>query len=146
MAQGFQPAPDTSEGLQVPSDGTSGRKSARNVSGPVAPPCYDALRFQDLVEKTFENVANLLKYKGGEYAGDGDRLANFRRNAESLGINKETVWAVYFGKHRDSIAQYIKDLNSGRPRVRAEPLGGRVDDMITYLFLLKAMLDENGEL
>lgn len=105
---------------------------------------YSHERYAKLIEETIINLKKLGELKGGEYAGDNDRLANFRRNAEKLGLNKESVWAVYCGKHLDAIFQYILDLNTGKTRTRLEPLSGRVDDVIVYMLLFKAMLDEDG--
>lgn len=93
---------------------------------------------------TFQNVVELGVKKGGEYAGDADRLANFRRNGNNLGLPMETVWAVYAGKHWDAIMQFIKDDRNGVQRERMESIAGRVDDLITYALLFKAMLDERG--
>jgi hypothetical protein len=100
-------------------------------------PVYDKL-----VERTFNEVRKLGVVKGGEYAGDLDRLANFRRNAEVTGVTMEVVWSVYAGKHWDAVQQYIRDVQSGKKRARAEALPGRVDDLITYLLLFKCMLVE----
>lgn len=99
-------------------------------------------QYARLVERTIEQINSLSKLKGGEYAGDNDRLANFRRNGEVLGLPMETVWAVYYNKHHDAVMQFIQDLNTGKRRDRMEPISGRVDDMIVYLILLKAMLEE----
>lgn len=101
--------------------------------------------FELIIEATITSMRALAHVKGGEYAGDLDRLANFRRNGERLGLPMEVIWTVYFGKHYDSISQYIQDLHKGTARARAEPLSGRVDDMIVYLLLFKAMLAERGE-
>jgi hypothetical protein len=95
-----------------------------------------------LVEKTFATMRELAKKKGGEYSGDDDRLANFRRNAETLGVPMETIWAVYAAKHWDALMQYIKDERVGKQRDRMEPIAGRVDDLLVYLMLFKAMLQE----
>lgn len=105
-------------------------------------PIYSHERFNELIRQTGETIEKLSTLKGGEYAGDIDRLANFRRNAEALGLSMESVWAVYAAKHWDAVMQYIKDLNSGKDRVRLEPLSGRLDDIIVYCILFKAMLDE----
>ena len=91
-------------------------------------------------------IEKLGTLKGGEYAGDVDRLANFRRNGLALGIPMETVWAVYAGKHWDALIQYIKDKQAGHSRERLEPIAGRVDDLLVYLILFLCMLDEAGEL
>lgn len=98
---------------------------------------WDAL-LQDAIAK----IQTLSKLKGGEYAGDTDRLANFRRNGANLGLRMEQIWAVYAGKHWDAVMQYIKDLNDGTKRERMEPIDGRVDDLLVYLLLFKAMLQE----
>lgn len=99
-------------------------------------------RYDELVAETMRNVVELGKLKGGEYAGDIDRLANFRRNAEVWGMTMEQCWGVYAGKHWDAVGQYIRDSAVGKERVRLESLEGRVDDIITYCLLFKAMLEE----
>jgi hypothetical protein len=102
-------------------------------------------QWEKLVASTMDQIKKLASLKGGEYSGDVDRLANFRRNGQSLGLPMETIWAVYAGKHWDAIQQYIKDQREGKERTRLEPIGGRVDDLLVYLILLKAMLEERGE-
>ncbi len=106
---------------------------------------YSHESFHHLVNTTIENIKRLSELKGGEYAGDGDRLANFRRNALAFGLTKEQVWGVYAGKHWDAIAQYINDGGAGIKRDRLESISGRADDLIVYLLLFKAMVEENGD-
>lgn len=105
---------------------------------------YSHERYHKLVSETVKNIEQLSTLKGGEYAGDVDRLANFRRNAANLDLNMEQVWAVYAAKHWDALSQYIKDLASGKSRQRLESIQGRADDLIVYLILFKAMCDERG--
>ena len=102
-------------------------------------------KYQEIVESTIENINRLGKLKGGEYAGDTDRLANFRRNGDNLGLPMEVIWAVYAAKHWDAVLQYINDLRTGKERERLEPLSGRLDDIIVYCILFKCMLAERGE-
>jgi hypothetical protein len=102
--------------------------------------------YEDLVNETIKQINTLSKLKGGEYAGDYDRLANFRRNAYALGLDMEQVWAVYAAKHWDAIQQYIKDISSGTNRVRLEGIEGRADDLIVYLILFKAIVSERNKL
>ena len=99
--------------------------------------------YDRIVEQTIEEIKKLGKLKGGEYAGDTDRLANFRRNGTQVGLPMETIWAIYYNKHHDSVMQFIKDQRDGKSRDRLEPIAGRVDDMITYLILFKCMLAEH---
>lgn len=111
------------------------------IGGPAS---YSHERWTKLLADTMIAMQELSHKKGGEYAGDDDRLANFRRNGAALGLPMETVWAVYAGKHWDAIQQFIKDQRSGKERERLEPITGRVDDLLVYLLLFKAMLEESG--
>lgn len=104
---------------------------------------YSHERYNQLAEGTFNEIRKLAALKGGEYAGDGDRLANFRRNAMDQDLPMETIWRVYAAKHWDAIGQYCKDRLTGKSRDRLESISGRADDLITYLILFKAMVEEN---
>ncbi len=106
---------------------------------------FNQERYAIVVEETIRQIERLRTLKGGEYAGDDDVLANFRRNGLALELPMEAIWHTYTAKHFDAIVQYIKDILHGKTRERAEPLSGRVDDMIVYLILFKAMLIERGE-
>lgn len=105
---------------------------------------YNQQKWEALLDRTVVKIKELAKIKGGEYAGGQDRLANFRRNGKALGLPMEIIWAVYAGKHWDAIQQFVQDLNTGKERIRAEPIEGRVDDLIVYLILFKAMLEERN--
>lgn len=105
---------------------------------------YSHERYNGLVEETVKSIRSLSTLKGGEYAGDSDRLANFRRNASNLNLSMEQIWSVYAAKHWDAISQYIKDVSTGTTRTRLESIQGRADDLIVYLILFKAMCDERG--
>lgn len=109
-------------------------------------PEFSHADYARLLADTVDQIVSLSKNKGGEYAGDVDRLANFRRNSVQLGLPMEVIWSIYYNKHHDSLMQFCQDIASGKDRPRTEPISGRVDDMITYLLLFKAMLVERGEL
>jgi hypothetical protein len=102
----------------------------------------DQSTYDKLVTQTWETITELGKKKGGEYAGDHDRLENFKRNGERLGLPMEVIWAVYASKHYDAITQYCADVLAGKTRTRMESLAGRADDLIVYLMLFKAILQE----
>lgn len=102
-------------------------------------------RFDELVAQTVQEIQKLSELKGGEYAGDTDRLANFRRNGIAQDLPMETIWSVYAAKHWDAIQQYIKDERNGVKRSRLESIEGRVDDLIVYCILFKAMLEEKAD-
>ena len=105
---------------------------------------FSVREYEQLLASTFKRIIELGKLKGGEYSGDEDRLANFRRNGVDCGLPMETVWRVYAGKHWDAITQSVKDLQTGTQRTRLESLEGRADDLIVYLILFKAMLAERA--
>ena len=109
------------------------------------PKSFSPDQWSALLSSTIDTITTLAKLKGGEYSGDQDRLANFRRNAQALDLLPEQVWGVYAAKHWDAIMQYIKDLGASTKRKRLEGLSGRADDLIVYLLLFKAMLEERGE-
>src|SRR5579884_409906 len=92
---------------------------------------YSHARWHDIIQRTVAEVQKLGELKGGEYAGDDDRLANFRRNGIQIGQPMEVAWAIYYNKHHDAVMQYIRDLVTGKKRERLEGIEGRIDDMIT---------------
>lgn len=97
-----------------------------------------------LLKETIDAIYLLSTMKGGEYAAEGDRLDNFRRNGADCGVPMEVCWRIYAGKHWDSISTYVRDMQSGKDRVRSESILGRADDLIVYLILFKAMCKERG--
>lgn len=103
---------------------------------------YSHARYAELVKDTVAAMEKLAHEKGGEYAGDEDRLANFRRNADAAGCSMELVWRIYAGKHWDAISQYVKDIVEGKTRPRSESISGRLDDLIVYAVLMKAIVEE----
>lgn len=106
---------------------------------------YSHERWAQLLDRSIEQIETLSALKGGEYAGDSDCLANFRRNGQDLELPMEVIWRVYAAKHWDAVGQYIRDLAAGRKRLVLEPISGRVDDLLVYLLLFKAMIEEREE-
>lgn len=98
--------------------------------------------FNKLVEDTIAATAQLLVVKGGEYAGSDDRLGNFKRGAELTGCTPLQVAFVYMSKRYDAVATAIRDQATGNERPRSEPIGGRLDDLINYCLLVKALFAE----
>ena len=100
--------------------------------------------YNAVIEEAVNQIKKLGDLKGGEYAGDVDRLANFRRNGKDLNLPMEVIWRVYAAKHWDALGTYITDILSGTKRTRLEGIDGRVDDLLVYLILFKCMLIERG--
>lgn len=105
---------------------------------------YSHSRWDAMIDETFEEVRHLAKAKGGEYSGDVDRLLNFRRNGADLGLPMEVIWRVYAAKHWDAVGQYIRDIAAGKKRERLESIDGRIRDLIVYLLLFQAMVEERN--
>ena len=100
---------------------------------------------QSIALARFKECEEVLLKKGKDYSGVEDALANFKENAERLGLTKYQVWAIYFNKHVDSILNSIK-ANPESPQVESEPLEERITDVINYAVILEALLreDESG--
>jgi hypothetical protein len=98
--------------------------------------------FKDVFDQTIMELEKLLNVKGGEYAGSGDRLGNFKRGAERVGIHPLQILWIYAAKHIDSIETFIRDTAAGQDRLRSEPMSGRFDDLINYCILAKALIRE----
>jgi len=82
----------------------------------------------------------LLQQKGADYTRRSpDRLSNFKRNAEAIGLTPIQVWAVYAGKHWDAIMSFVK---SGK--AESESIESRFDDLTNYLYLLEGLLKEGN--
>lgn len=101
--------------------------------------------FEKVVLGTMEQCRQLLVVKGGEYAGSADRLANFKRGAELTGVTPLQCLFVYMSKHYDAVATFVRDDARGEVRPRSEPITGRLDDLINYCLLAKALLADGHE-
>jgi hypothetical protein len=106
---------------------------------------FSQAEWNRLLQESMTTIRELAASKGGEYSGDIDRLLNFRRNAKEAETTMEFVWRIYASKHWDALMQYEKDLRVGVERPRSEPIEGRIDDLIVYLLLFKAIVLERKE-
>jgi hypothetical protein len=95
-----------------------------------------------LADELVNEAIGVLKAKGKDYSSDTDALANFKRNADKLGLTKYQVWSLYFTKHVDAIINSIK-RDPVNPQVESEPIKSRVVDIINYGICLVALLEEN---
>lgn len=98
---------------------------------------------KEIIEQMIKSETEIFLAKGKSYAGNGDTLANFKRNAERLGLTKYQIWGVYFNKHIDSINNAISD-NPNEPRDNSEGLQGRIADARNYLAILLCLLIEDN--
>lgn len=97
-------------------------------------------QFTNLVATARARQDTLLSQKGADYTRRSpDRLSNFKRNAEAIGLTPIQVWAVYAGKHWDAIMSFVK---SGK--AESESIDSRLDDLTNYLYLLEGLLKEEA--
>lgn len=96
----------------------------------------------DIMERVFDGCRVLRGEGQKEYAHDDQNaLANFERVAADLKLDKKMILWVYTRKHLDGIVAYINGHKSQREDVR-----GRIKDVIVYLCLLVAMIEEDEKI
>jgi hypothetical protein len=99
--------------------------------------------FTKRVEKRIDLVRQTLLAKHKEYAKDDNVFRNFDEAAGGLSLHStsaEVLWS-YMTKHLVS----IKDIVSDNTPVTNEVVSEKIGDVINYLILLEAMLNEKGE-
>jgi len=80
----------------------------------------------------------IFTLKGGEYSGEDNRFFNFEKLATELGVHPLSIGWIYFSKHKDSIATFIKDK-----KVKSnEDVIGRINDARNYLALIAGMISK----
>jgi hypothetical protein len=93
----------------------------------------------ELMEKVFKECQATREAGQKEYAHDDQNaLANFERTGAELEIRREKVWYIFAKKHWDGVLAHIRGHHSQREDVR-----GRIKDLIVYLILLWAMIDDD---
>lgn len=94
--------------------------------------------FNEIVAHARKRQDDLLLRKGADYTRHSeDRLSNFKRSADALGLTPIQVWAVYASKHIDAIMAFVKT-----GKAESEAIEGRLDDLVNYMYLLEGLLKE----
>lgn len=92
-----------------------------------------------LMQQSEERKIKLRFGKGQEYTrGDDDVLINFKRVAAGSGMTPLQVWFVYFHKHVDAMANFVRTGTEASD----EGIEGRIDDMQVYLDLARGLVKE----
>jgi hypothetical protein len=97
--------------------------------------------FDALCDSNLQEVLQMRNTKGKEYARSADRLANFKRIADEMGITPAQVAWVYLAKHLDGIKYRIQN---GATESN-ETTHSRIIDALTYLLLIDGLLVEELE-
>jgi hypothetical protein len=99
--------------------------------------------FSRRVEKRIDLIRQTLLTKHKEYAKDDNVFRNFDEAAGGLslhGSSAEVLWS-YMTKHLVSVKDIVANNKPVDPAVVSEKIG----DVINYLVLLEAMLNQHGE-
>lgn len=93
-----------------------------------------------VMEKVVSEIAALREAGQKEYAGgEENAFGNFERIANEIKIDRKKVLWTYAMKHKDGIASFLNGHTSQR-----ESVEGRINDLIVYLILLRAMIEEDS--
>lgn len=94
--------------------------------------------FDRMQEERFEKIREIGRTKGMKYTEHtGDRLANFKQEAEELRLPILQVWHVYFAKHYSAVKAFV---NSGGADVGEELVENHLTDMMVYCLLLEGIV------
>ena len=99
--------------------------------------------FTNKVEKRIDLIRQTLLTKHKEYAKDDNVFRNFDEAAGGFSLHStssEVLWS-YMTKHLVSIKDIVADNKPVDPTIVSEKIG----DVINYLILLEAMLNQQGE-
>ena len=95
-------------------------------------------KFNDILTTRLQKIEATLGTKAREYAHDGDRLYNFKVAGRMTGVSPaEALWGMA-AKHLVS----VQDLVIGKLENKKEMVDEKCTDMINYLILLIAVLEE----
>lgn len=88
-------------------------------------------------KKLLPKCMEIMKTKGEAYSGQTDALGNFKRIAKTAASPLYKVWFTFYCKHQDALASYIRGEYKD-----SEPIQGRIQDLINYLFILYGLIYE----
>lgn len=96
-------------------------------------------QFNEIVSTQLIKIEETLISKGSEYATDHDRLHNFKQAAALQKIDPRDALAGMMIKHTVSIYDMVGDTSGSHSMAKWDE---KITDHITYLVLLKAVIEE----
>lgn len=96
--------------------------------------------FVEMVQKRQASCLALLEQKAKEYSTGEDRLSNFKKAGAILGVKPVQALMGMLVKHWVSIAEMVGSGQTYSPEKWAE----KIEDAINYMYLLEALLAEEG--
>jgi len=97
-------------------------------------------RFMELRKHLDKYCEDILTTKGMAYSGKEDKLGNFKRLSTMVRLTPVEVWFVYFMKHVDAVASYVREEYKD-----SESIEGRIADIRNYADLLYAIVNEEED-
>ena len=94
--------------------------------------------FSGHVSRVLGDIEDMTRKGQKEYARIENVFQNFESVAKEIDSEREKVLWTYAMKHKDGIAAYLRGHVSQR-----EPVTGRILDLIVYLVILWAMVEQN---
>ena len=100
-------------------------------------------QFNELYDKVIiPSIEKMRKSGQAEYANDDNNIfANFDRVANDININRKQVIWCYLRKHLDGVLNFIENGTEQR-----EAIQGRISDIIVYMMLLWASIEDDKSL
>lgn len=98
--------------------------------------------FEAVIDKTLEQIKELLINKGKEYRRNNNPYHNFERGAALSSNSREDVLQGFLLKHLISVEDMRKDINIGTFQT-VEKIEEKYNDIIVYFLIEKAMMLEN---
>ena len=95
--------------------------------------------FETEAGKFLNEVQEMLRLKGADYATAADPLDNFKAAALILGADPLQVWLVYAAKHFLAVRGYLE-----KGRAASEPIRGRFLDLAAYAVLGSMLVGDKG--
>ena len=98
--------------------------------------------FEALLDGWLQHIKNILSTKSEEYSSDDDVLRNFNDTAELNGVEPEYALWGFVSKHIIALKDFIKMAEEEGVFVTRSQWYEKINDIICYLLLLKALLKE----
>jgi len=99
----------------------------------------DTKYIEKVKQSTFDHIDKLLGTKGAEYSSNTNRFENFINAGRAEDMPPEKALWYMMLKHFISIRKFVMAL-AGPQRWSLDKWCEKIDDAITYLILLKAMI------
>lgn len=101
--------------------------------------------FDEVINKTLNDLKELLTVKGKEYRRNGNPFHNFDTGAQMTGDTREKVLYGFLLKHLISVNDMRNDLNEGNLPTK-EKVEEKYNDILVYFLIEKAsMIDRINE-